>query len=87
MRAKVVKNKVAPPFRTAEFDIIYNEGISRYGDVINTGVKYGVLERKGSSYSYGSLRLGQGIDNARAFLKENKKTANEIEKEILKKAR
>lgn len=87
VRAKVVKNKVAPPFRTAEFDIIYNEGISRYGDVINTGVKYGVVERRGSSYSYDGLRLGQGIDNARQFLRENKKTANAIEKEIIKKAR
>ena len=87
VRAKVVKNKVAPPFRTAEFDIVYNEGISRYSDVINTGVKHGVVERRGSSYSYDGLRLGQGIDNARQFLKENKKTANAIEKEILKKAR
>ncbi len=87
VRAKIVKNKVAAPFRTAEFDIIYNEGISRGSDVINTGVKYGVVERRGASYSYEGLRLGQGIDQARAFLKENKKTAVAIEKEILKRAR
>lgn len=87
VRAKIVKNKVAAPFRVAEFDIIYNEGISRGSDVINTGVKYGVVERKGASYSYEGIRLGQGIDNARAFLKENKKTAVAIEREILKRAR
>jgi recombination protein RecA len=86
-RAKIVKNKVAAPFRTAEFDIIYNEGIARMSDLINTGVKYGVVERKGSSYSYDGVRLGQGIDNARQFLKENPKTAAAMEKAILAKAR
>ena len=70
-RVKVVKNKVAPPFRQAEFDILYNEGISFEGDVIDLGVDCGVIEKSGSWYSYGDERIGQGKENARRFLKEN----------------
>ncbi len=79
-KAKVVKNKVAAPFRTAEFDILYNEGISRLADLINTGATLGVVAKAGSWYTYGDQKLGQGIEGARAFLKENPA----VEKEILK---
>jgi len=70
-RVKVVKNKVAPPFRQVEFDIIYGEGISKTGELIDLGVKAGVVDKAGSWYSYGSERIGQGRENARKFLKEN----------------
>jgi recombination protein RecA len=70
-RVKVVKNKVAPPFRQAEFDILYNQGISREGDLIDLGVTCGVVEKSGSWYSYESDRIGQGRENARRFLIEN----------------
>ena len=70
-RVKVVKNKVAPPFKQAEFDIIYNEGISREGDLLDLGVEDGIVEKSGSWYSYGDERIGQGRENARRFLKEN----------------
>ena len=86
VRAKVVKNKVAAPFRTGEFDIMYNEGISHFAELINAGVKYEVVNRSGASYSFGELRLGQGIDAAKQFLKENPKTAKEIERAIIAKA-
>jgi len=78
VKAKVVKNKVAPPFRTAEFDIMYNEGISFEGDVLNTGLKYAVLARSGATYSFGQMRLGTGFEAARNFLKENPKATKEI---------
>jgi recombination protein RecA len=78
-KAKVEKNKVAPPFRTAEFDIIYNEGISRLADLVNTGVTLGVVAKSGSWYNFGEQKLGQGMEVSRQFLKENPK----IEKEIL----
>ncbi|MEK7154375.1 MAG: recombinase RecA [Patescibacteria group bacterium] len=78
-KAKVEKNKVAPPFRTAEFDIIYNEGISRLADLVNTGVTLGVVAKSGSWYNFGEQKLGQGMEGARQFLKENPK----LEKEIL----
>lgn len=81
-RAKVVKNKVAPPFRQAEFDILYNEGISKYSDLINSGVKFGVLARTGAWYNFDKVKLGQGLDSARGFLKENPKVAEEIAKKI-----
>ncbi len=77
--AKVEKNKVAPPFRTAEFDIIYNEGISRHADLINTGVTLGVVAKAGAWYNFNEQKLGQGMEGSRQFLKENPK----VEKEIL----
>lgn len=80
-KVKIVKNKVAPPFRTCEFDILYNEGISRYADVVNSGVRYGVVAKAGSWYNYGEQKLGQGVEGSRQFLKENPK----IEKEIVTK--
>jgi recombination protein RecA len=85
-RVKIVKNKVAPPFRQAEFDIMYGEGISREGEVLEIGVNLGVLEKSGAWYVYNGDRLGQGKDNARDFLKENPRLAREIEQKIREKA-
>ncbi len=85
-RVKVVKNKVAPPFRQAEFDILYGEGISREGEMLELGVNHGVLEKSGAWYIYKDDRLGQGKDNAREFLKENPALAREIEIRIREKA-
>jgi len=85
-RVKVVKNKVAPPFKQAEFDIMYGEGISREGEVLEIGVNLGVLEKSGAWYIHGGDRLGQGKDNARDFLKENSALAREIEGKIRAKA-
>ena len=82
VKVKVVKNKVAPPFKEAEFDIVYNEGISKESDLINCGIKYGVINRSGNSYLYGETKLGVGIDNAKEFLKQNPKVAHEIERAI-----
>src|ERR1700732_4102056 len=84
-RAKVVKNKVAAPFREAEFDIIYGEGISREGDLIDLGVDKGVLEKSGTWISYGADRMGQGRENARVFLKENKDIRDKLEDTMRKK--
>jgi recombination protein RecA len=81
-RAKVVKNKVAPPFRQAEFDILYGEGISREGEIIELGVLYKMIEKSGAWYSYGKDRIGQGKDNTRDFLKSNPEMAKEIEARI-----
>jgi recombination protein RecA len=81
-RVKVVKNKMAPPFRLAEFEIFYGEGISRMGEVIDLGVKEGIVQKSGSWYSYGDDRIGQGKDNVRKFLSENPDTAAEIENAI-----
>jgi recombination protein RecA len=81
-RAKVVKNKVAPPFRQAEFDILYGEGISREGEIIELGVLYKLIEKSGAWYSYGKDRIGQGKDNTRDFLKSNPEIAKEIEAKI-----
>ncbi|MBI2633934.1 MAG: recombinase RecA [Parcubacteria group bacterium] len=86
VKAKVVKNKVAPPFRTAEFDIMYNEGISYEGDVLNTGLKYGLIARAGATYSCGTTRLGTGFEASREFLRENPKLAKEMVGEIKKAA-
>ena len=83
-RAKIVKNKVAAPFREAEFDIIYGEGVSREGDLIDLGVAKGLLEKSGTWISYKNERLGQGRDNARLFLKENKDIRAKIEHELRK---
>ncbi len=85
-RVKVVKNKVAPPFKHAEFDILYGEGISREGEVLEIGVIHGVLEKSGAWYIYKGDRLGQGKDNSRDFLKENPALAKEIEAKIREKA-
>lgn len=82
VRVKVVKNKVAPPFRTAEFDILYNEGISREGDLLDLGVELGIIDKRGSYYSYGDVRLGQGRENAKQFLREHPDLAHEIEMQI-----
>jgi recombination protein RecA len=81
-RVKVVKNKCAPPFRQAEFDIQYNEGISHTGLLIDLGVEQNVVDKSGSWFSYGDLRLGQGKENARQFLQENKDIAQEIETRV-----
>lgn len=82
-RVKVVKNKVAPPFRTVEFDILYGEGISRYGELIDLGVKAGIIEKAGSWYSYGDQRIGQGKENARQFLKQDPAMAKEVRSKIM----
>jgi recombination protein RecA len=81
-RVKVVKNKVAPPFKQAEFEILYGEGISREGEAIELGVQAGIVEKSGTWYSYGGNRIGQGKDNARTFLKEHPDIAREIEDQI-----
>jgi recombination protein RecA len=81
-RVKVVKNKVAPPFKQVEFDIMYGEGISKTGELIDLGVKAGVVEKSGSWFSYGDQRIGQGRENAKTFLKENPDVALEIEDKI-----
>jgi recombination protein RecA len=81
-RVKVVKNKVAPPFRQAEFDILYGEGISREGEIITLGVEDGIIEKSGAWYSYGSNRIGQGKDNVRVFLRENPAISAEIEAKV-----
>jgi len=81
-RVKVVKNKIAPPFKQAEFGILYNEGISREGEIVDLGVKEGLIDKAGAWYSYKDDRIGQGKDNVRVFLKENPEIANEIEEQI-----
>ena len=81
-RVKVVKNKVAPPFRVVEFDILYGEGISKMGELIDLGVKAGIVEKSGSWYSYGTQRIGQGKENTRKFLLENPDMADEIETKV-----
>ena len=83
-RVKVVKNKVAAPFREAEFDMLYGEGVSREGDLIDLAVDHGILEKSGSWFSYKGERIGQGRENARQFLKENKDTAAKLESEVRK---
>ena len=81
-RVKVVKNKVSPPFKEVEFDIMYGEGISKVGELVDLGVKAGVVEKSGSWYSYGDERIGQGRENAKTFLKQNPGVASEIEAKI-----
>jgi len=85
-RAKVVKNKVAAPFKKAEFDIIFGKGISRSGDLIDLGIEHSLVEKTGSWYSFGDTRLGQGREKARAFLEETPEVADELERKILEKA-
>ena len=82
VRVKVVKNKVAAPFKTTEFDLLYNEGISREGEIIALGEKFDILSKSGSSYKYGDVALGRGYDATRTFLRENKPIANEILKKV-----
>lgn len=82
VRVKVVKNKVAPPFKQAEFDIMFGEGISREGELMDYGVKLDIIDKSGAWFSYGSTKLGQGRENAKAFLKENEAIATEIENKI-----
>ena len=84
-RVKVVKNKVAPPFKQAEFDIMYGKGISREGGLIDVGVEAGLVRKAGAWYTYDGDQLGQGKENARAFLHDNPDLANELEKKILEK--
>jgi recombination protein RecA len=81
-RVRVVKNKVAPPFKVAEFDIMYNEGISKVGDVLDLGVQMGVVEKRGSFYTYGEAKIGQGRENAKQYLKDNPDLAQGIEMRI-----
>lgn len=83
-RIKVVKNKVAPPFRTTEFDLMYNEGISKEGELLALGERYGIVSKSGSSYSYGEEKLGRGYDASRTYLRENKKVANAVLADIRK---
>jgi recombination protein RecA len=81
-RVKVVKNKVAPPFKQVEFDIMYGEGISKTGELVDLGVKAGIIEKSGAWFSFGGERIGQGRENTKAFLKEHSKIADQIEKAI-----
>jgi recombination protein RecA len=85
-RVRIVKNKVAPPFRTAEFDIMYNEGISKVGDLIDLATQLNIVEKRGAFFSYGDQRVGQGRENAKEFLRQNPEIANAIEAEIRSKA-
>ncbi len=85
-RVRVTKNKVAPPFKVAEFDIIYNEGISHEGDVLDVGVGMGIVEKRGAYYSYGDIKLGQGRENAKEFLRQNPELTLEIENKVRERA-
>jgi recombination protein RecA len=85
-RVRVVKNKVAPPFRTAEFDIMYNEGISKAGDILDLATQLEIIQKRGAFFSYGDMRLGQGRENSKEFLRQNPDVSNEIETVIRQKA-
>ena len=85
-RVRVVKNKVAPPFRTAEFDIMYNEGISKVGDLLDLATELEIVTKRGSFYNYGEMRLGQGRENAKDFLRQNIELSNELESAIRQQA-
>lgn len=87
VRATIAKNKVAAPFKKAEFDILYNTGISRSGDIIDLGVEHQIIDKSGTWFSCGEVRLGQGRENSRQFLEENPQLMVEIEQSILKKLR
>jgi recombination protein RecA len=82
VRVRVVKNKVAPPFKVAEFDIMYNEGISKVGDILDLGVEMELISKRGSFYSYGDLRLGQGRENAKNYLRENQELSQKLDAAI-----
>ena len=81
-RVKVVKNKVAPPFKQVEFDIMYGEGVSKVGEILDLGVKAGLVEKSGAWFSYDSTRIGQGRENAKQFLRDHKDVAESIEKRV-----
>ena len=83
VRVKVVKNKVAPPFKQAEFDIYFNEGISKTGELVDLGVEKGIIEKAGAWYAYNGNRIGQGRENVKEYLKANPETAKELETKIL----
>ena len=85
-RVRVVKNKVAPPFRTAEFDIMYNQGISKVGDIIDLATQLEIITKRGAFFSYGDVRLGQGRENAKEFLQQNMELAQEIELAVRQRA-
>jgi recombination protein RecA len=84
-KVKVVKNKVAPPFRVAEFDILYGEGVSKMGEIIDLGTQYEVIQKSGSWFSYDGTKLGQGREGVKAILKDNPELAEEIEQKIIAK--
>ena len=86
VRVRVVKNKVAPPFRTAEFDIMYNEGISKVGDLLDLATEMDIINKSGSWYSYGDIRIGQGRENSKEFIRQNEELALEIEKAVREQA-
>ncbi|HML40674.1 MAG TPA: recombinase RecA [Bellilinea sp.] len=86
VRVRVVKNKVAPPFRTAEFDIMYNEGISKVGDILDLGTELEIVTKRGAFFSYGDIRLGQGRENAKEFLRQNAEITQEIETTVRQRA-
>ena len=81
-RVKVVKNKLAPPFKQVEFDIMYGEGVSKLGEILDLGVKAGLVEKSGAWFSYDSIRIGQGRENAKGYFKENPEVADRIERAI-----
>ena len=83
VRVKIVKNKVAPPFKKAEFDLMFNEGISKVGEIIDLGVENGILKKSGSFYSYGDTKIGQGRDNVKKLLRENPDLMDELEAKIM----
>jgi len=85
-RVRVVKNKVAPPFRAAEFDIMYNEGVSKFGDILDLAVEFQIVDKRGSFYNYGEIRLGQGRENTKEYLRQTPELAEEIEFSIREKA-
>jgi len=87
VRVKVVKNKVAPPFKQAEFDIYFNIGISRYGELVDLGADHGMIEKTGAWYSFGGNRIGQGRENAKEFLKNNPEIADTVQQRLLEKVR
>jgi recombination protein RecA len=82
VRAKVVKNKVAPPFKSAEFDIMFDQGVSREGSLLDLGVEIGLVKKMGAFYSFGETRLGQGRENAKDYLREHGEVAQEMERQI-----
>ena len=87
VKAKIVKNKVAAPFKVAEFDIMYNEGISASGDLLDTGVLMGVVEKSGNTYSFGDVKFGVGKETAKNFLKENVKVFKDVDKAVREKVK